>query len=114
MRKIIVTGGRDHDDPDLVWRTLDKANPDVVIQGECETGADKHARDWCDHHGKPCIGMRAPWSAMGKAGGPIRNGWMIAYNMPIAGVLAFRGKRGTLNMIEWSEKTEIPVKRIGW
>ena len=39
---------------------------------------------------------------------------MIAYNLPIAGVLAFKGKRGTLNMIEWAEKAGIPVKRIGW
>lgn len=114
MRKIIVTGGRDHDDPELVWKTLNQANPDIVIQGECPTGADLYARRWCEETGKPCIGMRAPWTKLKKAAGPVRNGWMIQFNMPIAGVLAFRGRAGTLNMISQAEAAGIPVKRIGW
>lgn len=114
VRKIIVTGGRDHDDPELVWRTLDKADPDVVIQGECETGADKYAREWCEHHGKPCIGMLAPWKALGKAAGPIRNGWMIKFNLPIAGAIAFKGGRGTQDMIRQAEEAGIKVHRVGW
>lgn len=114
MRKVVVTGGRDHDDERLVWSTLDKANPDVVIQGECETGADRWARNWCAHHGKPCIGMRAAWKAQGKSAGPIRNGWMLEFNAPIAGVLAFKGNVGTRDMVSRAEAAGIPVKRVGW
>lgn len=115
VRKVIVTGGRDYDDEATVFATLDRINPDVVIQGECpKGGADKLAKKWCRLRRKPCIGMEAWFDTMGKAGGAIRNGWMIEFNQPIAGVVAFDGGVGTRNMVAQAEAAGLKVYKVGW
>lgn len=115
MRKVIVTGGRDYNDEASVFAALDRINPDVVIQGECpKGGADLLAKKWCRSRKKPCIGMEAHFDTMGKAAGPIRNGWMIEFHQPIAGVVAFPGGRGTLNMIAQADAAGLKVYKVGW
>src|SRR5689334_16403693 len=48
--RVLVTGGRDYDDAELVFRTLDQIHIDtpitLIIEGACPTGADAHARAW--------------------------------------------------------------------
>lgn len=110
MRKVIVTGGRDYTDEAHVFAVLDRVNPDVVIQGECSKGgADLLAKKWCRARGRPCIGMEAMWTALGRSAGPIRNGWMIEFNQPIAGLVVFPGHDGTADMVEQATRAEIPV-----
>lgn len=52
--RVIVTGGRDHADRDLIWENLDGrlrlCGPTerlTVVHGHCPTGADHHADEWC-------------------------------------------------------------------
>lgn len=62
--RIIVTGGRDWSDRDLVWANLDKwrevCGPRealTVVHGHCPTGADHHADEWTrqpGRHGPHC------------------------------------------------------------
>lgn len=115
IRKVIVTGGRDFSDEEAVFATMDRINPDVVIQGECpKGGADRLVKQWCRLRRKPCIGMEAWFDTMGKAAGPIRNGWMIKFNQPIAGVVAFPGDRGTRDMVAQADAAGLKVHKVGW
>lgn len=112
MRKVIVTGGRHYRDEARVFAVLDRVNPDVVIQGECpDGGADLLAKKWCRARGKPCIGMEAMWAALGRAAGPIRNGWMLEFNAPVSGVVAFPGGRGTADMVRQAAEAGIIIYR---
>lgn len=53
---VIITGGRDLTDKTPVWAFLDEQLAFakralcwlIVYQGECETGADRFARDWAN------------------------------------------------------------------
>jgi len=81
---VIVTGGRDYLDKQAVFRKLSRLKEEnrgliTVAQGECPTGADAFAREWCDLNGLVCVGFRPPWKRAKLAAGPIRNGVMAAY-----------------------------------
>lgn len=111
--RIIVCGGRE-----LEWaewsttahRVLDEIAPSLVAQGGA-TGADVLARDWARNSGTCLVTFEAPWSAHGKAAGPIRNGWMLEVIKPDL-VLAFPGGKGTADMIEKAERAGVPVRRV--
>lgn len=95
-----ITGERDWDHPDRVRFILDRFSRELLefplslYVGDCETGADKHARDWWQDKFKPrAISVHSPdhvsryeddignsmfvfvadWTADGRAAGPIRN-----------------------------------------
>lgn len=111
---VLVTGGRDHDRPDLVAAALDralaKAREDAgsvlwLLHGGAP-GADSHAAMWGDGAGEPVRVQAFPvsdedWRAYGKAAGHRRNAAMVAHAQRLARhagdayVLAFpRGSRG--------------------
>ena len=100
---VLVTGGRTYANYIRVWQVLDDvlayclANRIelAVLQGGA-TGADEHARDWCENRFLCCFSCHAWWTR-GKSAGPIRNGWM-AHHLPIDYVLAFPGGSGTESM----------------
>jgi len=106
----MVTGGRGYDRYSHVKRVLDEEKPGVVVQGECPYGgADRLAKRWCKENGVPCIGMEAWFDFYGRAGGPIRNGWMLAL-LPIHKVIAFPGDSGTNNAVKQAHARKIPVR----
>ncbi len=45
FEKVLVTGGRDYDRPDLLWYALDCLRPRIVVQGGAR-GADRFAEQW--------------------------------------------------------------------
>lgn len=111
--RVLVTGGRDFSDFQMVADALDRLKPTVIIQGECPYGgADKLAADYAEMRHLPCIGMKAHFRKMGGKAGPIRNGWMLKHAGPIDCVLAFPGDRGTANMIDQAERAGIRVLRV--
>lgn len=61
MVKVMVTGPRRWADRDAVHEALDRVSTEfgfedmTVFQGECPTGADAHAREWCDLDGQECV-----------------------------------------------------------
>lgn len=125
--RVLVCGGRDYQDRDMVIRTLDwmaeaharskgidtsdnwLPHPEfVVIHGGCPTGADAHADDWAVVNWAGCEVYRADWDKHGKAAGPIRNQQMIDQGRPDL-VLAFPGGRGTADMVRRAEAAGVPV-----
>lgn len=110
-----VTGGRDYINRVHVFDILDEEfsflHGHALAQGECPTGADKLARDWCEHRGVPCIGIKAQWNHYGKAAGPIRNSWIFQL-LPIFKLLAFPGDRGTADCVERARNLDILVRDL--
>lgn len=109
---VLVTGGRYYSNDLMVYEALDEAKPTIVVNGGA-TGADTLSTRWCDMNGVPCAIFPPAWTKLSRAGGMIRNKWMLQF-IEIELVLAFPGNRGTEGMIRLAEAENIHVKRIGW
>lgn len=77
MRVVLVTGSRDWADEAAVRGALNELEPDVVIVGDCPSGADLHARNWCMESGSRLRVFAAHWTRLGRYAGPERNGRMV-------------------------------------
>lgn len=78
---LIVTGSRHWKDYDRVWSELVRLDPANVYMGDCPTGADFFARQWCDLYGVPYRVEPTLWDEYGRRNGPIRNTAMAAQTM---------------------------------
>ncbi|KRW79607.1 MULTISPECIES: SLOG family protein [Pseudomonas] len=109
--RIIVCGGRHYAHGVHAWAVLAHIHRlrgiAEVIQGECPTGADKHAREWAVAHGIPLKRYRAEWEKYGRAAGPRRNREMLQERPH--GVVAFPGGTGTADMIAAAQEAGVPV-----
>jgi len=116
--RVAVTGGRNYNNPALVWKTLDQIldeNPQIVlVVGDCPTGADLHAREWAESR---CItfphephGFPANWKKHGKSAGPKRNKDMVDFGFDL--LFAFPGGAGTANMIKLTRYKGIKVIEV--
>lgn len=97
--KVIVCGGRDYYDADLVaeWLDLYLCHDVIVVHGDA-AGADRLCAWWAQKHGHQVIAVPADWKKKGKAAGPIRNKLMLDVHKPTL-VIAFPGGNGTKNMM---------------
>lgn len=126
--RIIVAGGRDLEDYELVHSTLfeyinhflDLGSTDSVeiVSGRAR-GADRLGEKFADEYGYPVKCFEADWQKYGKAAGPIRNNDMAEYASEDGyyGVLiAFWDckSRGTQNMIDIAERYRLDVKIVGY
>lgn len=102
--KVIIAGGRDFDDYDLLCSCVDQilhGQKEVEFISGCARGADtlgeKYARSKCATLKK----FHADWNKHGKAAGPIRNSAMAQYAAPDGMLIAFHDgvSRGTADMI---------------
>jgi hypothetical protein len=112
--KILVTGSRTFPSRELVEKVLEHWNPGgdvLVIVGDCPTGADLYAREWCAKAKVPCQIHYADWDKHGKPAGPIRNREMVEQEPDI--VLAFYhgASRGTQNCVNLASKAGISVDK---
>lgn len=97
--KVLVCGGRNFNNRQVVHRVLTKLNPDIVVHGGA-SGADKLAGEWAEENGKEERIYYAKWGLHGKAAGPMRNKEMLEKEIEgLNGVIAFPGGRGTQDMI---------------
>lgn len=101
MQQVIVTGSRDWVDRGIIWTALDRCDVELLIHGDCSSGADRIADAWCEANGVPCARMPAWWKAYNREAGPTRNNWMLRF-FPEAVVLAFPlpQSRGTVDCIK--------------
>jgi len=113
--RVLVCGGRNFNDRQLLYRVLDALHAKTPITGLIEGGAggaDYLAARWSairdiEHH----VRMSADWTLYGKAAGPIRNQRMLDEGKPDL-VIAFPGGRGTADMINRAEQAGVPVRRV--
>lgn len=89
--KVLITSSRNWTDQRQVWGALNSLLVDVtvrhdrlvVIHGDCPTGGDRHARQWCEtelESGSTLVVERrfpAKWNEFGKRAGFMRNQVMV-------------------------------------
>ena len=111
---VCVCGGRDFTNRALVHAMLDQQarwHGRIVVLTGGAPGADTYAEQWDGPGRAATISIRADWARHGKAAGPIRNQALVDYGPDL--VLAFRGGRGTANMVKQAEAAGIRVHRAG-
>lgn len=111
--RLLVCGSHVAWDAAEVWRRMDELQPrpELVIAGGAN-GVDTFAAEWAKRRGIPCMVFPAAWdSPLGRAAGPIRNGWMLRFGQPDL-VLAFPGGPGTENMVTQAKKKGVEVRLV--
>lgn len=113
MRKVLVCGGRDYQNRDILFRILDASHAgqpiDFIIHGAAR-GADTLAQEWADDRGVACLQFPADWKKDGKAAGPIRNRRMLLEEPDL--LIAFPGGRGTADMKKQARKANVPTVTV--
>lgn len=116
--KVLVCGGRDFNDYDLVYRTMGEIDHNhwngavhisEIVQGGAK-GADALAERWAEEMGVPVIAFHADWKSGGRAAGPIRNSKMLEYGPDL--VVAFPGGRGTADMVGKAKRKGVEVIEV--
>lgn len=107
-RRLLVCGGRDFSDRNLMFAVLyalkDPKLPPIttVIHGGAP-GADTLAGEWAMHASIETACFAANWGLHGRAAGPIRNQEMLDLGKPTV-VVAFPGGKGTRDMTSRAHK----------
>jgi hypothetical protein len=110
--RVLVCGGRDLQDAELIERTLDRLRAargpfDCLILGGAR-GVDRIAGKWARRSGVLEWGFLPEWHRAGKHDGAVRNQRMIAEALPEL-VIAFPGGGGTADMVERAKAAGVEV-----
>lgn len=112
--RILVCGGRDFSDSNLLNKFLNQYLSDiddlVIIQGDAK-GADYLAKLWAVSNTVKFESFPADWKKYGKRAGYIRNTQMLNEGKPDI-VVAFPGGKGTQMMITLAEAAGVPVVNV--
>lgn len=108
--RIIVCGGVDFSDRDLIFIALDELAPSEVAQGAAP-GADTLGHEWALSRSVPCRSYPARWR-YGKLAGFARNEHMFNDFRP-DGILSAPGDRGTRHMEMTGLEGGVWVVRVG-
>lgn len=109
--RVLVTGGRDFTDMELVTTTLDKLWIRHLYHGAAN-GADTLCATWAKLYGVPATAMPADWRKHGVAAGIIRNQAMLDKFKPDL-LVAFPGGRGTADMVQRAQGAGVCVLFAG-
>lgn len=110
--RVLVCGGRDYDNYISVNNAIiPYFNKDLVIICGMASGADELAAKWARKNHVPLQGFLAEWGKHGIAAGPIRNQKMVDEGKPDI-VLAFRGGKGTADMVRRARAAGIEVMEV--
>lgn len=105
--KILVTGGRDFDDFELLNLALsslkDVLGTNVTLAHGAARGLDTMAGKWARDNGWQVLLYPANWKLYKNAAGPVRNQQMLDEFDPDL-VLSFPGGSGTLDMTKRAAK----------
>lgn len=114
MTRVLVCGGRDFNDEELLCKTLDEYDLARTFTGLIHggaSGADWMAGRWAANAGIPASSYPAEWGKHGYGAGPKRNRQMLREGRPDL-VIAFPGGRGTANMVAQARAAGIEVIEI--
>lgn len=130
MYRLLVTGGRDLPEAEIVWMPLwmllHKKHALIVMHGDHDTGADLFAHEWCALPGQPwnrghrryepkveylALEERHPadWTKYGKAAGPLRNQEMVDAGADAVFAFPTPASNGTLDCMARAWVRGIPV-----
>ncbi len=108
--KVLVTGGRDFNDAEMVWRVLGELHAKykftLLVHGDAR-GLDRIAGQWAENAGIEVLACPADWKAHGRAAGPMRNKQMLEHKPEL--LVAFPGGRGTADMVRKAERSSLLV-----
>jgi len=112
--RVLICGGRDFKDFDMLRRELDGLHAErtftEVIEGGAG-GADTMGHDWAKLNDVPTICYLADWETYGRAAGPLRNQRMLDEGKPDL-VITFPGGRGTADLVRRAKAVGIPIREI--
>lgn len=110
--KVIIAGGRDFDNYDLLKSTCDyllQYYYDIEIVSGTAKGADSLGERYAKEKGYPIKQFPADWDARGKSAGYKRNSDMADYGNAL--IAFWDGKsKGTKHMIDLANNKKITVK----
>lgn len=111
---VAVTGGRDFQNQDLLFDTLDNIYSenaiDCIVHGGA-SGADSLADKWAMIAGIQPVKFKALWNIYGKSAGPRRNHMMLSIMKPDM-LVAFPGGKGTAYCVEIARRMCVNVMEI--
>ena len=99
--RVLVTGGRDYNNASRIEAAIVDFGVTELAHGGAR-GADSLAGSIAERRGLPVTVYFADWQRDGKAAGHIRNRIMLNNFKPDA-VIAFKGGKGTSNMVEYAK-----------
>jgi hypothetical protein len=109
--RVLVCGGRDFDDYDLVCEILGTHPVGTTFAHGAARGADELAHRFAMRNGYSVYSYPADWRKHGKGAGPIRSQRMLDEFAPDL-VIAFPGGRGTMDMVSRARKADVDVREI--
>lgn len=109
--RVLVCGGRDFNNKELMEDVLKQWNITEIIEGEAR-GADTLSREYAEEHEIPVKSFPANWNEFGRSAGHLRNSQMLVEGKPDL-VVAFPGGKGTMNMIMQAKKANVEVYEVG-
>ena len=110
--RVIVTGGPDFRDRELMHATLDSVkHPITLLIAGDERGAESMALDWAESHGIEFKEFYSDYQGHGPAGFRLRNQRMIEHGAPNM-VIAFPGGRNTRDIVRRARRLAIDVYTI--
>lgn len=111
--RVLVCGGRDFHDVELLHRTLfaahERARISLLIEGGAP-GADAMARVWAQHSGIHTATVPALWDRYHSGAGPLRNQAMLELKPDL--VIAFPGENGTAHMVRLAKAAGVRVQEV--
>lgn len=121
---LLVTASRDWPDPVFLHNHLDHAFAAVlkadrnmiVMHGDCPTGGDKFADDWCKQVGCNVWPVAADWNTFGRAAGPIRNQQMVRlasmFCVAVCAAFIYNNSPGASRCAKLAESAGITTHRV--
>lgn len=116
--RILITGSRDWQDRDAIWRALgdtvgpiDITRETVLVSGACPRGADALAEEWARKYGLTIERHPANWQLEGKRAGFIRNARMVHLGADVCLAFIRNGSRGASHTARLAEQAGIPTRR---
>lgn len=109
--KVIVAGGRDFDDYDLMCESLDKileGKTDITIVSGKAKGADRLGERYAKERGYPVEEYPADWDLYGKGAGPFRNEKMAKVSQVLVAFWDFKSS-GTKDMITRAQTHDLEL-----
>ena len=113
--RVLVCGGRNFTNHDLLFKVLDNIKPQFIIHGGA-SGADSLADQYARMHKIPLQTFHAEWKKYKRPkgknpAGMIRNKKMLSEGQPTL-VVVFPGGDGTKDMLQLARKACVPIVKV--